>query len=397
MFVTNGALSLRGEVNDQMREIGYDPGYMRPYFNEKGIPCVDLRTGNQVPYKDDKGAVVTNSVGDPVTYYETEQVRVSDIMASGRPMSPVMNATTLRKDEWILLDNVVRQAARKRLKAWSDLAAANTFGGFDGMANPILEWEKVSDPGSAVQDMDGMGEAPNFNPVFSLQGLPLPITHADFFLPERFLAASRNKGIPADTSRIAFAGRRVGELVEQVTIGAVAGAQYGDSTNYGDTSKVYGYLNHPDRLTKTNMTQPDGTNGPAVLTSWLAAIESLSDANQYGPFMVYVSKDQQKYLNNLFSTTEPSAGTLRSKLLEIEEVKGIQQLDYLTAADNPYTTIFVQMDPETARAINGMDITTMQWTSMGGLRNNFKVMSIYVPQIRSDYNGNMGLLVGTVS
>lgn len=398
MFTANGGapVSFGGAINDAMIQFGYDTGYMRPYFNERGIPCIDIKTGKQVELKRN-GNVVANAAGVPVMVDEVQQVRINDYMASGRPMSPVMNATTLRKDEWILIDSVVRETAKKRLKAWADLAAASTFGGFDGMANPILERETMSDPGQATMDMDGLGESKNLQPQFNLEGMPLPITHQDFFMGSRMQAASRNKGMPQDMMRAKIAARRVAELVEQVTIGSIAGVQYGDSTGYGTTSKVYGYLNHPDRLTKTNMTQPDGTNGPAVLTSWLAAIESLSDANQYGPFIVYVSKDQQKYLNNLFSTTEPSAGSLRSKLLEIEEIQDIRTLDYLTAAANPYTTIFVQMDGETARAINGMDITTLQWDSMGGFRKNYKVMCIYAPDLRSDYNGNMGLLVGTVS
>lgn len=391
MFTSNSSaqLSFSGPVNEEMQRFGYDPGFMRPYFNENGIPCVDVRTGRTIE--------VTNAAGNTVSAPETEQVRVNDIMASGRPMSSVMNATVLRKDEWILLDNVVRETAKQRLKAWGDLAAASTFGGFDGMANPILERETMSDPGQATMDMDGLGESKNFQPQFKLEGIPLPITHQDFFLPSRFLAASRNKGMPADTIRARMAARRVAELVEQVTIGSIAGVQYGDSTDYGTTSKVYGYLTHPDRLTKTNMTQPDGTNGPAVLTSWLAARDSLYAANQYGPFMVYTSNDQDQYLDNLFSTSEPSAGTLRDRLLAIDGIADIRRLDYLESSANPYTTVFVQMDGETARAINGMDITTMQWDSMGGMRKNFKVMCIYVPDLRSDYDGNMGLLVGTIA
>jgi len=397
MFVENAVHSIRGEVNDQMSSIGYDPGYMRPYFNENGKPCVDLNTGKMIPQKDASGIAVTNSAGVTVMVPEKSQVLISDIMGRGMPMSPVMNATTLRKDQWILLDNVVITEARKRLRAWGDLASANTFGGFDGMANPILEHEKVSDPGEAVADMDGMSEGPNSTPVFSLEGLPLPITHADFFLPERFLAASRNKGIPADTLRAQLAGRRVAELVEKTVIGTATGVTYGDSSGYGNTSQVYGYLNHPDRITKTNMTQPDGTNGPAVQTSWLSAREALYNANMFGPFMVYTSSDQDQYLDNLFSTSEPSAGTLREQLQKIDGIQGIRRLDYLTGALNPYTTIFVQMTEDTARAVNGLNITTMQWDSMGGMRKNFKVMTISVPQLRSTYDGNMGLLVGTTS
>jgi len=37
--------------------------------------------------------------------------------------------------------------------------------------------------------------------------------------------------------------------------------------------------------------------------------------------------------------------------------------------------------------VNGMDFTTVQWETKGGLQINFKVMVIHVPDIRSQYVG----------
>jgi hypothetical protein len=393
-FVVNGAP--RGELATQLSGVGYDSGFMRPYYNENGVPCVSVRTGTEY-VSNGQGGYVTNSDGSLKTIEKREEVYIAELMRSGHQVSNVMNATTLRKDQWIQLDNVVLQAARQRLRAWADLRAANTFGGFDGMANPILEHERVNDPGNAVVDMDGMTEGQNFSAKFDLQGLPLPITHADFHLSERFLAASRNRGIPADTLRAQLAGRRIAETIEKTLIGIQTGITYGDSTGYGSTSQVYGYLTHPDRIIKNDFTAPDGTNGESILSDFLAARDDLYDANQYGPYMVYCSSDWDQYLDNLFSTAEPSAGTLRNRLKEIDGIQDIRRLDYLNATDNPFTLIFVQMTEDVARAINGMEIQTLQWDSMGGMRKNFKVMGIQVPQLRSDFNGNMGLLHGTTS
>src|SRR5690606_24326448 len=102
--------------------------------------------------------------------------------------------TSLRKDEWIQLDQVVLRAARARLRAWSDLASANTFGGFNGMAKLILEHETMSDPGEASVDFDGLTDGRTDAPKFQLEGLPLPITHSDFWFSSRRLAVSRNTG-----------------------------------------------------------------------------------------------------------------------------------------------------------------------------------------------------------
>jgi len=388
-----GGGSPRGPIGEAMAGVGFDPGYYQPYFDEKGHPSVSIITGKET-VKNKEGEVVFNSDGSLKTKPKKEQVLIRDLMLKGVNFTPVMNATTLRKDEWIRLETRVQTAARKRLKAWSDLRNSSTLGGFDGMANPILEWEAVSDPGEAVVDMDGMTEGKNFNPQFSLQGMPLPITHSDFFLSARFQAASRNKGIPADSIRAELAGRRVAETIEQTLIGTITGTTYGTSTDYAQTSKVYGYTNHPNRNTKTDMTVPTGSNGQTILDDVLTCIETLADDNFYGPFMVYISRDWQKWMNNTFSTAEPSAGSLKQRLLQIEEISDIRRLDYLT---DTYTMLFVQMDEDVARAVNGMEITTVQWDAMGGMRKNFKVMGIQVPNLRADYNGNMGLLQATTA
>jgi len=133
----------------------------------------------------------------------------------------------------------------------------------------------------------------------------------------------------------------------------------------------------------------------------LAIREQLYTNKFYGPYIVYTSTDWDQYLDNLFSTTEPSAGTLRKRLMEIEDIQDIRRLDFLTSSTYPFTSIWVQMTPETARAVNGMEITTVQWPSMGGMRLNFKVMCIQVPQIRSRFTGpntttaKSGIFVGT--
>ena len=59
--------------------------------------------------------------------------------------------------------------------------------------------------------------------------------------------------------------------------------------------------------------------------------------------------------------------------------------------------IMVQMTPDVARAVNGMDITTVQWESVGGMRLNFKVMAIQVPQLRADYDGRCGIVHATTA
>lgn len=388
-YIMNGAGY--GEVGEQIAATRFDPGLLRPYIDERGRKYCTVNTGKMVYNKEAKKF-------EP----EYEQVLVKDLVANGIH-SPVFNAnTSLRKDEWIQLDQVVLRAARQRLRAWGDLSAANSFGGFNGMAKTVLEHETMSDPGEAVVDMDGLTPGRTDSPKFQLEGLPLPITHCDFWFSSRRLAVSRNTGTPLDTTMGEAAARRVAETIELTTIGMTTGLIYGDGTGiYGRTNlssgtapQVYGYTNFPNRNTLTTMSAPTGSNGTTVLTNWLSLRNLLYDDRFYGPYMVYTSSDYDQYLDNLFSTTEPSAGTLRSRLLQIDGIQDIRRLDFLT---NTFTVIMVQMTPDVARAVNGMDITTVQWESMGGMRLNFKVMAIQVPQLRADFTGRCGIAHGTTA
>lgn len=374
-----------GEVGSTLARHGYDPGYIRPFIDDDGHRKVLVRNG--------KTEMVNNR---QVPKYEA--IRISDLMMNG-VFNPVYNAATLRKDEWIEIDRAVLRAARLRLKAFSDLAAANTFGGFNGMAKMVLEHETMSDPGAAIVDMDGLTDGSNDQPLFQLEGLPLPITHSDFNFSERRLMVSRNSGTPIDTTMAEFASRRVAEAIEKVTIGTVAGTQYGASGDYSITSKVYGYLNYPNRLTKTDLTTPTGSNPEATVADVLEMRDDLYDAKMYGPFMLYHSTDWDQYMDNDYARLggNNASMTLRDRIRRIEGIMDVRRLDFLGAADNPFTLLMVQMTSDVARAVIGMPLTTVQWPSKGGLQLNFKVMTIKVPQLRADYNGNCGILQATTS
>ena len=80
--------------------------------------------------------------------------------------------------------------------------------------------------------------------------------------------------------------------------------------------------------------------------------------------------------------------TLRERLLRIDQIQGIKTSEFI-----PYGTfVMVEMSPSTIQAVNGMDITTIQWQTEGGFEVHFKVMCILLPRMKSDYNGNCGVL-----
>jgi len=399
-FILNG--SGHGPVAEKLQTLDFRTDVQRPYFetdetsSDYGHACCTVNTG--------RFKYVTNEkTGEKTKKPIYERVRNSDLQANGIH-SPVFNATSLRKEEWIELDQVILRAARYRLRAWADLAAANSFGGFNGMAKMILEHETMSDPGAAVVDMDGISPAFADSPQFQLQGLPLPITHADFWFPSRRLAISRNTGTPLDTVMGEAAGRRIAETIEQTLIGSVTGLTLGSPSGwtpaYGRNDTVYGYTNFTPRQTYNGTNPTDGGwVASKTINDVLTMIDQMTAQKFYGPFMLYHSGNWDHFMDNDYILTGGNVATqtLRNRLRSIEVIQDVRRLDFINnnSTSNPYTMIMVQMTPDVARAVNGMDITTVQWETMGGMKLNFKVLCIQVPQLRADFYGNCGLMTAT--
>lgn len=375
-----------GEVGSALSDCRFDAGLMRPYIDRKGRHCVTVNTGK------------VDGKGNPIFRKEL----VSRFQANTGIV--VNGPTSLRDLEWRQLDNTVIRAARDRLRAWTDLAGASSFSGFNGMSKMMLEHETMSDPGEAFVDMDTMTEGRNDAPKFQLEGIPLPITHSDFWFSSRRLAVSRNSNTPLDVTMGEAAGRRIAEKVEDTLIGVNTGITFGpadQATRYGRTPSVYGYLNFPARITKSDMTLPTaGGWTPSVLINEVIEMMQLAyDAKFYGPFMMYYSTDWDAYMGQDYTNGANgfSGMTLRQRLLQLEGLRDARRLDRLTASSNPFTILLIQMTSEVARAVIGMDITTVQWESMGGMRLNFKVMTIMVPQLRANFDGDTGIIHGVAA
>ncbi len=386
-YISTPGSSYEGGVVNLFAGRRFDAGYKRPYLDKYDRPCVTVNTGRWTVEKGEKVPL-------------RQKVLISSL--PNHMFDPVWNATSLRKEDWIMLDTNILRSTRQRLRAWDDLMSMNPFGGFNGMAKMLLEHETMSDPGEAVVDMDGLASTRGDSPLFQLEGLPLPITHSDFWYSERRLAISRNSDTPLDSVSGEAAGRRIGERVEQTTIGTVDGISYGATGAltgggaYSRTSAVRGYTNFSLRNTKTDLTVPTGSNPEATVQDVLEMRETMFLDGFFGPYMIYHSTSYDQFLDNDYARLggDNASMTLRDRLRRIEGITDVRRLDYLTSG---YQLLMVQMTPDVARAVNGLDLTTVQWPSKGGAQLNFKVMCIWVPQIRADYSGRCGIVHGTTS
>ena len=307
-------------------------------------------------------------------------------MENGKLVSkPITNAVaTLRKEDWIKLDEAIIPAAKSRLRLVADLRGGGLEYGMNGMGYTVLQSERMSDIGDASISMDGMREADNDRPEFDLVNLPLPIIHKDFSYSARQIAASRNGLTPLDTSTAELAARKVAEEAEKLAIGV-------SNTHTFGGGSIYGITTFPNRVL-ADITSPtaSGWTPETLVDEVLAMIQQAQDVYHYGPYMLYMGSSWNRYLDVDYKALVTT--TLRQRINVIENITDVRTLDYLSG----YDVVLVQMTSDVIREVVGMDITTVQWETNGGMLQHFKVMAILIPQIRDDINGLTGIVHGTV-
>ena len=386
----------------------FEPGLAQPFLHDRtGRPCVRI-LGKPV---------LNNKTG----LYEPRKVTIEcDTLARHGVRHPTWNATTMRYRDWVRVDTAVVMAARKRLQFWADLAAANSYGGFNAMATKSLGYESTNDPGEAVVDMDGTAPSMSDTPLYQLEEMPLPITHCDFTIKMRDQAVSSNSSQPLSVRMAEAAGRRVAERIEKTAIGVQTGVTYNpyvDSSFISRTPTNYGLLNFPQNLVYTSATDPRSTGWDPDKThnDVLAMRQKLINNRFTGPYNLYYSDDWDTYLDGPYYKLVTSGAvapnqSLRQALEGIGSISKVQRLDWLMSAQPsdyrsfeklatyyPFTMILVQMTREVAEAVNGQDITTMQWEVSGGWEIRCRVWAIQAARFRSDYYGSCGICVGTMT
>jgi uncharacterized linocin/CFP29 family protein len=358
-FIVNG--QAEGQVANYMaNQTRLDSGRMRPF--------VDTKTGDTY--------ITIFKGGDPKdrNNYQIRQLNTN---------------ATLRRDEWKTLDDAIMMVGRYRLGGVQDLIANGlTYNLGNAMGTTVLEWHDVSDPMEADVTMDGVTRSQGDRPKYQHNYMPIPIIHVDYEINERELQASRNMGNPLDTTAAESAARRVSEKLENMLF---------TNTNYSFGEKdarnrntIYSYVNHPDRNTIAIGTHWDdlvSTIGTSILNQVLAMkAASIADFH-YGPWTLYIPTNYEMVIEKDYDTVTPGT-TIRERLMKIDGLKAIKVVDTL-AADN---VLLVEMAPQTVRLVRGMGLTNVQWGTEGNFVTKFKVLTIQVPQIRSDMNKRSGII-----
>ena len=305
-------------------------------------------------------------------------------LKEGRPIGPAELRTndTLQRDEWIAFDNAIVEEAQIRLRVVSALIGAGLSSTIpNGMAKTLFMYDKMTDMGPAVVSLDGMSKSENDTVEFEEDGVPLPITHKDYYINIRRLSASRLRGESLDTSMARAAGRKIGEETERMLL--QGGKKFGAYT-------IYGLTNHPSRETASfgtngswNQTAKTGENIIADIGTLMAAAEA---NRMYGPWWIIAAGNMSTKFAEDFKAN--SDRTIRERIMAIDGIQNLIVADQMPASQ----VVMVQATRDVVEMKIGEPLQNIQWDIEGGMQVNFKAMTIMVPVIKTDTEDRSGIV-----
>lgn len=311
--------------------------------------------------------------------YVNKQGKV--VVVNGRGM--VVNSI-LRKDEWQEIDSAVIQAARNRLNGIRILQERGLTKRLGGMGTLISQWHQASEMTAANVNMTGQSRGEQDQVDFKLAGVPVPVIFKDFSFGIRTLDAGRRLGNDLDTSNATAAAAVVAESLENML--------FNGSDVTLNATKIYGLTTHPHRNTDTATNYGGGDWGTAtnVVPTIVGMMKAAAADGFHGPYGVFVSLTQYfQALNNISATDE----TPLQRVLKLPKIEFVEPSDWLTDG----AVVLFQLTPDVVDVATAQDLTTLEWVSGDGMVGNFKVMTIAVPRVKSEYASKSGIVHATAA
>lgn len=312
--------------------------------------------------------------------------------ASGQPIygeKPIHGNATLRKDEWIDLEDQIIDAARERLVVVNDLMNAGLTYNVGGLGTIISEFEAGSEMTDADISMTGRSRAEMDRQEFDLQGVPIPVIHKEFSIDERMLLASRQRGADLETTGGAEAARSVARTTERMmfegaSINAKGASQY----------TVYGLRTFPGRATYEIADWSDQANvtNEDILADILAMIQKMeTEERSYGPFNLYIPAAYSFRFRQDFKAAV--SGTLMERVMAEEKINAVRTADMQTTGN----VSMVEMVRRVWDLAIASDIVTVQEDSRFGWSNEFQVYAAWAPRFKQDAEGRVGVMHGSTA
>lgn len=291
----------------------------------------------------------------------------------------VANAT-LQYDEWKDIDRNVIAVATQRLVGVGDLMARGLTHNLGSIGVTVSLWDRSSDMTPAQVDMSAVTPGEEDSITYSQQSVPVPIIHKDFRLNLRRLAASRIMGEGIDVTQSSIASRLVSEKSESML--------FSGEPIVVDGATIYGYLTHPDRnqVTMTTAWSSIAQADNDDIVADVSAMQAASRADRhFGPWVLYIPGAYEYKMDQDYRANDNR--TLRERVMGLSGIADVKVADFLTGNN----VLLVELQRDTVDLAIAQGINTIQWQEMGGMQERFKVMAIWVPRLKSDFDGRSGI------
>jgi hypothetical protein len=322
--------------------------------------------------------ISTNGQGAP--HIQEALLRANMSIGGLRALTPLSDKAQ------VVIDRAVVEVGLERLVIAQDVIGAGlTYNLTDPLSITQVEWESIDKVGGAQRTMSPSARGENQTPDRKINRVPVYLTTDDFSVGIRTLRMSQRIGQPLDTTLVQQATRRVNEGIEDSFINGVPFSVGGYPT--------YGLLTAPNANVYTMTANWNTATGTQIMADVLNMTGILQGDKKFGPYRIYVGTNIGLALNADFKANGNDSIMARIAALNI----GGGELGMPRVADQmpANTVVMVQLTSDVIDAVYGQAPTVIPWVSNDGFTFYWMVMAIIIPRVRSDYNGNSGVVIAT--
>lgn len=298
------------------------------------------------------------------------------------------NASTLERDEYETLSDRIIRTYKRSLVGINDLQSEGLVRDIS-LATMVDLWQSMSETTGAEVTMDGESQAENDRVNYTPEGVPIPIVHKDYRIPERELRASRRMNNDLRTDNAAEMSRAVAEMADQILFQGWAPPV---NTKRGEDFQVYGYTSSEVSASVSGSGFDTASNIRDVFT---ATIDKLMDENNQQPagdgFIPYISQTQYREYRNAVDPDGDGNLTVRERVENEfdQEIQPPRSVPSYVLPDGEM--VMVNPTPDVVELALAEDMQTVEWTSGSGMTNFYKILWAGAPEIKTDSNGNVGV------
>lgn len=293
-----------------------------------------------------------------------------------RPCREHFQNATLRRDQWEKLDDNLMEAARQNLVGVQDLRDMDMVNDDYEVFHTLSTIERADQGLEAERSMSGRAPAPQHNIEIDELSFAIPFYQVGFGFGARALGAARQTGQPLDMETAREGMDEVMDIMEGDLFN-------GASLSYRGGS-IPGYTTESNRNTYTGSDWGTTTN---VIPDVNSAEEQIGNAGyDNSPLGLYVANTQFYEMKSISSNLEMSP--LDYIQQERDQIQFVKKSGKLSSG----TAVLVALQTNVVDLIIAEDLNNVEWEDPSGTFTNFKSMFVGVPRVKSDKEGNSGIV-----